>query len=86
MNQLLLVILLVVNFISLVLFGVDKLGAKRSGARIPESRLLLAAFLGPFGAYIGMLFFRHKTRKPRFLLAPLFLLGQLVLIYYFHLI
>ena len=82
----LLIILLVVNFVSLVFFGLDKLWAMRGGMRIPEPKLLLLAFLGPFGAYIGMLLFRHKTRKPRFLLVPLFLLFQIVLMFYFHLI
>ena len=83
--QVLLIILLIVNFVSLVFFGLDKLWAMRGGMRVPESRLLLLAFLGPFGAYLGMLLFRHKTRKPRFLLVPLFLLFQLVLMFYFRL-
>lgn len=45
-----LVLLMIVNTVSLLLFGVDKLRSIRGGWRIPESRLLLAAFLGPFGA------------------------------------
>lgn len=60
--------------------------AMSGGMRIPESRLLLLAFLGPFGALPVMLLFRHKTRKPRFLLVPLFVLFQLVLVFSFHLI
>lgn len=86
LDQVLLIILLVVNLFSLVFFGLDKLWAMRSGVRIPESRLLLLAFLGPFGAFLGMLLFRHKTRKPRFLLVPLFLLFQIVLMYYYHIL
>ena len=86
LDQVLLIILLAVNFVSLVFFGFDKLWAMRGGVRIPESRLLLLAFLGPFGAFLGMLLFRHKTRKPSFLLVPLLLLFQLVLMFYFHLI
>ncbi|MCX6648327.1 MAG: DUF1294 domain-containing protein [Candidatus Bathyarchaeota archaeon] len=74
------------NFVSLVCFGLDKLWAIRGGARIPESRLLSLAFLGPFGALMGMLLFRHKTRKPRFLLVPLFVLFQIALVLSFHLI
>jgi uncharacterized membrane protein YsdA (DUF1294 family) len=85
LDKVLLTILLVVNFVSLVFFGLDKLLAIRGGMRIPETRLLLLAFLGPFGAQLGMLLFRHKTRKPRFLLVPLFLLFQLVLMFYFQL-
>lgn len=78
-----LVLLVIVNAVSLLFFGVDKLRSIGGGWRIPESRLLLAAFFGPFGAYGGMLLFRHKTRKTRFLLVPLFLLIQSSLIVYF---
>ena len=80
-----LVFLMIVNVVSLILFGVDKLNSVRGGWRIPELRLLLVAFLGPFGAYAGMLLFRHKTRKAKFLLVPIFLFIQLCLIVYFHL-
>jgi len=74
--------LLVLNAISLIIFGLDKLKSKRRGWRIAESKLLLLAFLAPFGAYIGMLLFRHKTRKVKFLLVPIFLFIQLGLIAY----
>jgi uncharacterized membrane protein YsdA (DUF1294 family) len=85
LDQVPLIILIMVNLISLVFFGLDKLWAMRGGMRVPESSLLSLAFLGPFGAFLGMQLFRHKTRKPRFLLVPIFLLFQLVLIFYFHL-
>lgn len=80
----LLVFLVIVNAISLIFFGVDKLRSKRGGWRIPESKLMFVAFFGPFGAYAGMLLFRHKTRKAKFLLVPIFLFIQLCLIVYFH--
>jgi uncharacterized membrane protein YsdA (DUF1294 family) len=82
----LLVFLVIVNIISLMFFGVDKLKSKRGGWRIPELRLLLVAFFGPFGAYAGMLLFNHKTRRVKFLLVPVFLFIHLCLIVYFHLI
>jgi uncharacterized membrane protein YsdA (DUF1294 family) len=82
----LLVFLAIVNTFSLVFFGVDKLKSKRGGWRIPESRLLLIAFFAPFGAYAGMLLFRHKTRKVKFLLVPVFLFIHLYLVVHFHLI
>lgn len=81
----LLILLAIVNAASLAFFGVDKLRSLKGGWRIPEARLLLVAFLGPFGAYAGMLIFRHKTRKVKFLLVPIFLIFQLSLILYFHL-
>ena len=77
------VLLIIINGISLVIFGVDKLKSKAGGWRIPESKLLLAAFFGPFGAFAGMLLFRHKTRKTKFLLVPIFLFIQVLLIVYF---
>ena len=75
-----LVFLVILNIISLIFFGVDKLKSVRGGWRIPEFRLLLVALFGPFGAYAGMLLFRHKTRKAKFLLVPIFLFIQLYLI------
>ena len=78
----LIAILVVVNIISLVLFGVDKLKSMSRGWRIPEANLLLVALCGPFGAYAAMLLFRHKTRKIKFLLVPLFMFIQLGAILY----
>ncbi|MGD9131553.1 MAG: DUF1294 domain-containing protein [Candidatus Bathyarchaeota archaeon] len=82
----LLVFLVIVNIFSLILFGVDKLKSKSGGWRIPESRLLLVALFAPFGAYAGMLLFRHKTHKVKFLLVPLFLFIHVYLIVHFHLL
>ena len=79
----LLIFLVIVNFVSLAIFGVDKLNSKKGGWRVSESRLLLIAFFGPFGAFAAMLFFRHKTRKIKFLMVPLFVLIQGFLIVYF---
>lgn len=81
-----LLLLVIVNAFSLMFFGVDKFRSIRGRWRIPESSLLFVAFCGPFGAYVGMLFFRHKTRKVKFLLVPIFLFVQLGLIVYFHLV
>jgi len=83
---LILIFLVIVNFVSLAIFGIDKLNSKKRGWRIRESRLLLIAFFGPFGAYAGMLLFRHKTHKIKFLLVPIFLFIQGFLIVYFYFI
>jgi len=83
-QTILLILLLTVNVTSLVAFGIDKFNSKKRGYRIPESRLLLLAFFGPFGALAGMVIFRHKTRKIKFLLVPIFAIFQaLLLIWYF---
>jgi len=78
--------LVILNIISMIFFGVDKLKSGRGGWRIPEFRLLLLALFGPFGAYVGMLLFRHKTLKAQFLLVPMFMFIQIYLIYHFDLI
>jgi uncharacterized membrane protein YsdA (DUF1294 family) len=80
------VFLVILNIISLIFFGVDKLKSRRGGWRISELKLLLVALFGPFGAYTGMLLLNHKTRKAKFLLVPIFLFIHLCLIVYFQLI
>ena len=74
----LLVWLAVLNPIALAAMGIDKRRAAAHRRRIPETTLLLlAAFGGSVGGILGMLFFRHKTRKPKFYLGlPLILLAQ----------
>ena len=52
---------------SLAQFGIDKHRARLKQSRIPESHLLLVAFLGGWpGALVGMVAFRHKTIKRSF--------------------
>lgn len=70
---------LAVNMLSFVQFFLDKHRAITGGRRVPESTLLLFSALGPFGAYAGMKAFRHKTRKLRFRLVPLFAAAYLFL-------
>ena len=53
--------------VTFVLFGGDKAKAIRGKWRIPESTLLLCAFLlGAPGGLLGMIIFRHKIRKWKF--------------------
>ena len=80
------IFLLLINGASLVLFGVDKLKSIKKRWRIPETHLLLVAFFGPFGAYAAMLLFRHKIRKIKFILVPVFLIIQLYLIIRYQLV
>lgn len=48
-------------------YGWDKAQAKRERQRIPEKRLHGLALAGGFvGGWLGMVVFRHKTRKPIF--------------------
>ncbi|HVP96191.1 DUF1294 domain-containing protein [Methanoregula sp.] len=64
------------------LYGYDKRAARTGRWRIPESTLLGAALVAPFGACGAMLFFRHKTRKLKFYLVPVFLAAHLAAILY----
>ena len=79
-----LLLLAAVNLLAFVLYGVDKLKAKKGAWRIPEATLLLVAFLGgSVGAFLGMEIFRHKTKHAKFkILVPLFLILHIALAIY----
>lgn len=74
--------LVVMNLITCILYGVDKLKAIARGRRTPERVLLGFTFWGgSIGALIGMQVFRHKTRHLKFqICVPLFLIIHIVLI------
>ena len=79
-----LLLLAAVNLLAFVLYGVDKLKAKKGAWRIPEATLLLVAFLGgSVGALLGMEVFRHKTKHAKFrVLVPLFLILHIAMAVY----
>ena len=79
MNDYIYYYLLAVNILAFALFGIDKQKARRNLWRIPEKTLLLSAVIGgSVGAILGMRFFHHKTRKPRFAVGvPVTLLVQI---------
>ena len=68
-----------VNLVALAMYAYDKMMARKGDHRISEKALLSIALLGPFGALAGMRWFRHKTRKMRFKLVPLFALLHVLL-------
>lgn len=80
------VYILGVNFIAFLLFGMDKKRAERQKWRISERTLMLSAAAGgSVGAFFGMYYFHHKTRKPKFRIGvPVLLTVQIVLLWYFH--
>lgn len=75
------VAVLLINLISFAAYGIDKRKARKDKWRIPESTLLMLAFIGgALGALAGMMVFHHKTKHWKFkILVPLFLLLQLAL-------
>ena len=80
----LLVVFLLLNLVSFLLFGLDKWEAMHGRWRIPESTLLLSAALGgSTGAFLGMKMFHHKTRKAKFYLGvPALWIIQVILLWY----
>lgn len=78
-------VLLVWNIIVMLLYGIDKLKAKKSRRRIKETTLILCAFLlGGWGAIFGKVLFNHKTSKMKFrILVPVSVVAGIVVLYYF---
>ena len=63
MTKALLLLYACASALAFLLFGIDKLRAKRRAWRIRESVLLGITLLGgSAGALLGMSLFRHKTR------------------------
>ena len=60
-------ILIGLNIITFLFYGIDKSSSARGGLRIPEVILHLLALLGGSpAALLGQMVFRHKTRKWKF--------------------
>lgn len=60
---------IVLNIITFLSMGIDKLLAIKKKYRISEFHLLtLTLFGGSIGSLLGMIIFRHKTKKIKFLI------------------
>ena len=77
--------LLALNVGVWLMYGIDKWKAKSGRWRIPEKVLLLAAFAGgSVGALAGMMMFRHKTKKAKFVISvPIFFVIHCVIAGYY---
>lgn len=76
--------LVFVNVIAFLVYGVDKLKARKGRWRISEATLLLLAIVGgSIGAWLGMKAWHHKTKHLKFMYGlPAILLLQLALAVY----
>lgn len=83
MANALLYYLIVINIVTFLVYGMDKLKAKQGSWRISEATLLILAIIGgSIGALLGMKVWRHKTQHKKFKYGlPLILLAQIALIY-----
>lgn len=76
--------LLSVNVLAFLMYGLDKLRAKKDKWRIPEKTLLMVAVIGgSIGAFLGMQTFRHKTKHLKFTIGvPVIFVLQIVAVWY----
>lgn len=59
--------LIIINFISFIVYGVDKFLSIKHYYRISEFILLSFGFVGgAVGSVFGIICFRHKTKKVKF--------------------
>ncbi|HBU7567654.1 TPA: DUF1294 domain-containing protein [Enterobacter cloacae] len=58
---------LLINVLTMVIYGADKMAARKGMRRIPEVTLLVFGVVGGWpGAIMGQQIFRHKTQKQPF--------------------
>ena len=73
-----------INILTFFVYGIDKLKAKKSKWRVPESTLMGMAIIGgSIGAWLGMKVWHHKTLHKKFKYGvPLILVAQTALCCY----
>ena len=74
-----------INLVAFIMYGIDKVKSKSRGWRVSEFALLFPAVIGgAWGAGLGMMIFRHKTKHLIFkIVVPLSLLvymGMLIVL------
>ena len=86
MTQTIVYILIVINVITFLIYGIDKWKAKQGSWRISEATLLtLAVVGGSIGTLLGMQVWHHKTMHKKFKYGlPMILLAQIAIIYFIN--
>ena len=79
-------LLLAINVLTFLIYGLDKYKAKRAKWRISERTLLSMALMGrSIGAWLGMKVWHHKTMHKKFKYGiPAILSLQIVLTLFLH--
>lgn len=72
-------IVIILNLMNFILYGIDKYKAKHDMWRISEKTLLSFSIIAGLGGLLGMEIFHHKTREKKFYLANL--IGMALTIY-----
>ncbi|WP_395305999.1 DUF1294 domain-containing protein [Enterobacter sp. ECC-019] len=58
---------LLINVLTMIMYGADKMAARKGMRRVPEATLLVFGVTGGWtGAIVGQQLFRHKTQKQPF--------------------
>ena len=78
---------LLVSVLTFVIYGGDKMAARKGWHRVPESTLLVLGLVGGWpGAVVGQQLFRHKTQKQPFktyfFITALLNIGVMVALYW----
>ena len=83
-NHIVIYYLLIINALAFIVYGIDKLKARKGWWRIPEATLLLLALVGgSIGSWLGMKVWHHKTMHRKFQYGlPAILLLQLAIAVY----
>ena len=78
--------LVIINIIAFIVYGIDKLKAKREKWRITEATLLLLAIIGgSIGAWCGVKVWHHKTLHKKFRYGiPLIIALQTAMVLYLY--
>ena len=84
MSELIAYYILGINVIVFIIYGIDKLKAKKRKWRIPENTLLLLAIIGgSIGAWLGIKVWHHKTLHKKFKYGiPLIVIAQIAIVVY----
>lgn len=82
MNKYMLLYLIIINIITFIIFGLDKLLAVLNKNRISERVLLYLSIIGGcFLEFLSMFIFKHKIRKKKFYIVNIiFIIIYLVII------